>query len=1362
MVGLVGADVAVLWNIEGTLGGSPVPARPLLVRQPDDVVVDAERPAALHCQPPEGASVAWRHGGLLLSPSPDRTQSVNGSLHFVSVQPADEGDYQCQVTLQGGGILLSRRASLQLAELESAGGRAAQQTVFLGQTARLECGVRGRPAPSISWLKDDQPLQLDTSRMTVLPSGALELDHAQMFDQADYVCRAENERGFVLGPRVRLGINTNYDEASEQAAPTFVARPADTEALRGDNVTLECAANGNPRPQVTWLKDGNTINMSYLDRRFFRVGVSSLQIVDVREEDSGSYQCRIYNSADSDDASARLIVKAPPEFVLRPSPTSAAEKEDVELTCEARGSPTPTITWTKDGERLHNSNYFQLADGGRRLRILGLVPRDAGIYQCFASNDAGNIQTAARLSVRDLDSDGRTLNGGGAGAAAPGDDSDGTAASAPRGFNASSVGSREVTLVWREPLSSSGAVTGYSVVYREQGSDRERVQNTSAGSSALSVQLHGLQPDTEYELSVRALLGAAGGRPSPPLLLRTRPERTVPAAPGRLRLTAVGATRLLARWEPVEPPPNGYTLYLTQSEGGSGTRTFNTTATELLVGELRKFTVYRARVAALGPAGVGPSSAEQSATTWSDVPSETPQNVTVQTDSDTSVVLHWQPPPPEQRNGHITGYKIRYKLQSGGGGQRAQTVVTDASRRTHTLTGLKKDAEYLVKMAALTVNGTGPYTRWHAAQTFHRLQVETTVPDQPASLRARPTETTITVLWSPPLNDNIRVRGYKIGWGRGVPDTYTELIDAERQRFYVIDGLEPHNEYVVSLRAVNAAGPGLPIYETLWTRDRPADARPLVIPTGLKVTEVTDSTASLEFTDRSLPSQDEPADGRQYRVRYSTQANPDRYRYQNATGLSCRVEGLRPATTYEFSVQTVKGHRESDWSLVVENRTREAPPSSPPRDLTIVQSEENPAIINLSWQPPRAPNGPIDGYVILYTTDRSLPDREWRVHPVVGDRMTTTITGLTPSTHYWFRIQARNGAGTGPISRAEKLVTSSGGGLGDNLLYVIIACAVTLLLVVTIVAVVCLCKRQPAGRLANDRRGHKSNSYVKSQTEIGTPDLKPPDLWIHHDQMELRPLGKHRSDSCGSLRRPSPDYEPDGRAYSSTLDRKERLLRAQSPGAGKGYAYRARSEDRLNAQLQRRSFKPKPIVVPIDVAQNADPGSSATALANGTVETRPVYPRTQFSISRAGVEPPPPPAPSAPESHYGAGLGLTSASSSEAAGPAGLPPGYSASSASSIDSGSLGKRVPPPTHPLKSFGVPAPPPPLPAGPRALGSPLKRPSFASSPRASDGPCSREEMLPLQPSYSTEELTQEMANLEGLMKDLNAITASEFQC
>ena len=103
-------------------------------------------------------------------------------------------------------------------ELEAVERRSRQRTVFLGQPAWLECGVRGRPAPSVSWLRDDQPLVLDPSRMTVLPSGALEVDHVLINDQAHYVCRAENEHGFVLGPRTRLTINTNYGERAVQCA----------------------------------------------------------------------------------------------------------------------------------------------------------------------------------------------------------------------------------------------------------------------------------------------------------------------------------------------------------------------------------------------------------------------------------------------------------------------------------------------------------------------------------------------------------------------------------------------------------------------------------------------------------------------------------------------------------------------------------------------------------------------------------------------------------------------------------------------------------------------------------------------------------------------------------------------------------------------------------------------------------------------------------------------------------------------------------------------------------------------------------------------------------------------------------------
>lgn len=38
-------------------------------------------------------------------------------------------------------------------------------------------------------------------------------------------------------------------------------------------------------------------------------------------------------------------------------------------------------------------------------------------------------------------------------------------------------------------------------------------------------------------------------------------------------------------------------------------------------------------------------------------------------------------------------------------------------------------------------------------------------------------------------------------------------------------------------------------------------------------------------------------------------------------------------------------------------------PSSPPRDLTVVSSEDDPSQINLHWQPPKQPNGHITGII---------------------------------------------------------------------------------------------------------------------------------------------------------------------------------------------------------------------------------------------------------------------------------------------------------------------------------------------------------------------------------------------------------------
>ncbi|XP_074647497.1 protein sidekick-2-like [Tubulanus polymorphus] len=76
--------------------------------------------------------------------------------------------------------------------------------------------------------------------------------------------------------------------------------------------------------------------------------------------------------------------------------------DSVELSCEANGTPTPRIYWYMNGNLVEPQNkpnkYVILSNGN--LQVKNLMPSDAGMYQCLAFNQAGNIDTTTWLKVR--------------------------------------------------------------------------------------------------------------------------------------------------------------------------------------------------------------------------------------------------------------------------------------------------------------------------------------------------------------------------------------------------------------------------------------------------------------------------------------------------------------------------------------------------------------------------------------------------------------------------------------------------------------------------------------------------------------------------------------------------------------------------------------------------------------------------------------------------------------------------------------------------------------------------------------------------------------------------------------------------
>lgn len=69
---------------------------------------------------------------------------------------------------------------------------------------------------------------------------------------------------------------------------------------------------------------------------------------------------------------------------------------------------------------------------------------------------------------------------------------------------------------------------------------------------------------------------------------------------------------------------------------------------------------------------------------------------------------------------------------------------------------------------------------------------------------------------------------------------------------------------------------------------------------------------------------------------------------------------------------------------------------------------------------------PIAGYILYYTLDKNMPIDDWVMETISGDRLTHQVVDLNLDTVYYFRIQAKNAKGVGPLSEPVHFRTAKG------------------------------------------------------------------------------------------------------------------------------------------------------------------------------------------------------------------------------------------------------------------------------------------------------------------------------------------------
>nr|XP_055052249.1 neural cell adhesion molecule 1b isoform X7 [Misgurnus anguillicaudatus] len=183
---------------------------------------------------------------------------------------------------------------------------------------------------------------------------------------------------------------------------TFTNVPSPQEYTEGDDAIIVCDVISSPPPVVLWKYKGAKIQFEK-DVRFGTLPNNHLQIRGIRKTDEGLYTCegRIKARGEVDFRIIKVVVNVLPTIRIRQSETNATADigPPTVLACDADGFPEPMVTWKRNNILLESGDKYSFNEDGSEMTVLDVTKLDEGDYTCIATNKAGESEQELSLKV---------------------------------------------------------------------------------------------------------------------------------------------------------------------------------------------------------------------------------------------------------------------------------------------------------------------------------------------------------------------------------------------------------------------------------------------------------------------------------------------------------------------------------------------------------------------------------------------------------------------------------------------------------------------------------------------------------------------------------------------------------------------------------------------------------------------------------------------------------------------------------------------------------------------------------------------------------------------------------------------------
>uniref|UniRef100_A0A667XNT8 Neural cell adhesion molecule 1b n=1 Tax=Myripristis murdjan TaxID=586833 RepID=A0A667XNT8_9TELE len=318
------------------------------------------------------------------------------------------GTYKCVAT--NGDLQAEATVKVKIFQKITFTNAPSPQEFNEGDNANIVCDVISSPPPTVLWKHKGARIQMEKDvRFKVLNNNHLQIRGIKKTDEGSYTCEGRlMARGEIDLRVIKVIVNV---------LPTIRVWQSEVNATAdvGQSAMLTCAVDGYPEPMVTWTRNGIVLDAG--EKYSFNDDGSEMTIMDVAKLDEGEYTCIAKNKAGESDHELSLRVFVKPKITYLVNQTTSEMEEQVTLTCEASGDPTPTISWSygvhvfTEGEQASwtRPEQHKSLDGNvvvrSDARVSSLTLKyvkytDAGEYLCTARSAIGEDAQPVYLEVR--------------------------------------------------------------------------------------------------------------------------------------------------------------------------------------------------------------------------------------------------------------------------------------------------------------------------------------------------------------------------------------------------------------------------------------------------------------------------------------------------------------------------------------------------------------------------------------------------------------------------------------------------------------------------------------------------------------------------------------------------------------------------------------------------------------------------------------------------------------------------------------------------------------------------------------------------------------------------------------------------